>query len=67
MQLDQQKFMNMVLDKTSEKMNQLQVQVIVLETQLAMAVDNFTALQAQLTDLQKKLEETTQPKKKSDY
>lgn len=65
MQIDQNKFMNLVLDKTSEKMNQLQVQVIVLETQLAMAVDNYNLLKAEFEQLQK--ENSKSSKKNSEF
>ena len=36
---DQSKFFNVVIDKTNQKLNSFQAQVIVLESQLQMAID----------------------------
>lgn len=60
MQIDQHKFMNLVMEKTNKKLNELQAQVIVLEAQLQCAVDINLTLQQQI-DSTKKIET------KSDY
>ena len=39
MELDNTKLVNLVLEKTNQKLNQLQAQVIVLESQLQLAID----------------------------
>ena len=36
---DQSKFFNVIIDKTNQKLNSFQAQIIVLESQLQMAVD----------------------------
>ena len=36
---DQSKFFNVVIDKTNQKLNSFQAQIIVLESQLQMAID----------------------------
>ena len=36
---DQNKFFNVIIDKTNQKLNSFQAQIIVLESQLQMAVD----------------------------
>lgn len=61
MQLDQAKFMNLVMEKTNKKLNELQAQVIVLESQLQLAVDVNSELKTQLDKISKKKET------KSDY
>ena len=48
MQLDNLKFMNLVMEKTNKKLNELQAQVIVLESQLQLAVDVNQELKDQL-------------------
>jgi hypothetical protein len=55
MQIDNAKFMNLVMEKTNKKLNELQAQVIVLEAQLQLAVDINTKLNEQV-DKQKKKE-----------
>ena len=37
---DQSKFFNVIIDKTNQKLNSFQAQVIVLESQLQMAIDD---------------------------
>jgi hypothetical protein len=54
MELDQIKFMNLVMEKTNKKLNEATAQLIVLETQLQMAVEVNKALQEQLKELEKK-------------
>jgi hypothetical protein len=61
MQLDNVKFMNLVMEKTNKKLNDFQAQVIVLEAQLQLAVDINNALKEQLEKVPKKKET------KSDY
>jgi hypothetical protein len=56
MQLDQAKFMNLVMEKTNKKLNDLQAQVIVLESQLQLAVDVNLELKTQLDKISKKKE-----------
>ena len=40
---DQNKFFNVIIDKTNQKLNSFQAQIIVLESQLQMAVDERDA------------------------
>jgi len=40
---DQSKFFNVVIDKTNQKLNSFQAQIIVLESQLQMAIDERDA------------------------
>lgn len=54
MQVDQHKFMNLVIEKTNKKMNDLQAQVIVLEAQLQCAVEINQTLQQQIDKTKKK-------------
>lgn len=64
MQLDNLKFMNLVMEKTNKKLNELQAQVIVLESQLQLAVDVNQELKDQL-DKQERLQKKKESK--SDY
>lgn len=48
MELDQNKFMSLVMEKTNRKLNELQAQVIVLEAQLQMAAEINKQLQDQV-------------------
>ena len=54
MELDQIKFMNLVMDKTNKKLNEVNAQLIVLEAQLQMAVEVNKQLQEQIKELEKK-------------
>lgn len=54
MELDQNKFMSLVMEKTNKKLNEATAQLIVLESQLQMAVEINTRLQEQLKELDKK-------------
>lgn len=54
MELDQNKFMSLVMEKTNKKLNEATAQLIVLESQLQMAVEINTRLQEQLKELEKK-------------
>ena len=53
MEIDQNKFMNLIVESTTKKMNALQGQVIVLEAQLACAIELNSSLQAELDKLKK--------------
>ena len=54
MQVDSVKFMNLVIEKTNKKLNELQAQVIVLESQLQLASEINKQLQDQLDKTKKK-------------
>lgn len=60
MHIDQNKFMNSVLERTNAKLGQLQNQVIVLETQLQFALEFNKSLQDELDKVKKKKEKTTE-------
>jgi len=60
LEIDQHKFMNLVMEKTNKKLNELQAQVIVLEAQLQCAVEINQTLQQQIEKNNKKVT-------KSDY
>ena len=38
-EIDQTKFMTIIMEKTNKKLNEMQTQVLVLETQLQLVVD----------------------------
>ena len=61
MEIDQIKFMNLVMEKTNKKLNELQAQVIVLEAQLQLAVE----INKQLQDRVEK--DSKQKKEKSEF
>jgi hypothetical protein len=54
MEIDQNKFISLVLEKTNQKLNLLQAQVIVLESQLQLAGDINKQLQDQIEKLKNK-------------
>lgn len=54
MEVDQNKFMTLVMEKTSHKLNTLQAQVIILEAQLQLAVEQNNKIKDELTKLNKK-------------
>lgn len=54
MELNHAEFMNVVLEKTTKKMNELQATVLVLETQLQLAVEQNKKQLAELDKLKKK-------------
>lgn len=60
-EFDQTKFMNLVMEKTNRKLNELQAQVIVLEAQLQLVAEMNKQQQDQIDKLGKKKES------KSDY
>ena len=52
-EIDQAKFMNIIMEKTNKKLNEMQAQVLVLETQLQLVVDLNKDLQEQLNKINK--------------
>jgi hypothetical protein len=52
-EIDQAKFMTIIMDKTNKKLNEMQAQVLVLETQLQLVVDLNKELQEQLNKINK--------------
>ena len=58
MEIDQNKFMNLVMEKTNKKLNDLQAQTIVLEAQLQLAVEINSQLQDQISKYNKKKDKT---------
>jgi hypothetical protein len=52
-EIDQVKFMNLVMEKTNKKLNEIQAQVLILESQLQLVVELNNQLQEQLEKLQK--------------
>jgi len=50
MEIDQSKFLNLVMEKTTQKLNTLQSQVIVLESQLAVMTEEYSQLKQQLEE-----------------
>jgi hypothetical protein len=54
MEIDQLKFMNLVMDKTNKRLNESIAQVIVLESQLQLVVEANTKLTDELNKLSKK-------------
>jgi len=60
MEIDQIKFMNIVMEKTNKRLNEMLSQVIVLESQLQLVVEANNKLTDDLNKLNKK-------EKKSDF
>ena len=58
MEIDQNKLMNLVMEKTNKKLNDLQAQTIVLEAQLQLAVEINSQLQDQISKYNKKKDKT---------
>lgn len=54
MEVDQSKLFNLVLEKTSQKVTELQQRLILAEAQLQLAVENNEKLQGELTKINKK-------------
>ena len=52
-EIDQAKFMTIIMEKTNKKLNEMQAQVLVLETQLQLVVDLNRELQEQLNKINK--------------
>ena len=53
MEIDQARFMNVVMEKTNKRLNEMLSQVIVLESQLQLAVEINNKLQEQLNKINK--------------
>ena len=53
MQIDQNKLVNLIMEKTNQKLNSLQAQVLVLEAQLQLAADLADQLQSELEKVRK--------------
>jgi ribosome-associated translation inhibitor RaiA len=58
MQIDQTSFMNAVIEKTNQKLSQLQNQVILLEVQLQLALEKNKELEAEINKQKPKKTET---------
>ena len=54
MEIDQLKFMNLVMEKTNKRLNEMLAQVIVLESQLQLVVETNSKLTDDLNKLSKK-------------
>jgi hypothetical protein len=54
MEIDQVRFMNIVMEKTNKRLNEMISQVIVLESQLQLAVEINNKLQEDLNKFNKK-------------
>jgi hypothetical protein len=54
MEIDQVRFMNIVMEKTNKRLNEMLSQVIVLESQLQLAVEINNKLLEDLNKLNKK-------------
>ncbi len=65
MEIDQNRFANLVIEKTNAKLNQLQNQVIVLESQLQLAVETNKQLKGDLDKINKRKTKTTTSEYKS--
>jgi hypothetical protein len=52
-EIDQAKFMTIIMEKTNKKLNEMQAQVLVLETQLQLVVELNKELQEQLNKINK--------------
>ena len=53
MEIDNNKFMTLVMEKTNKKLNELQAQTIVLESQLQLAIQIVEELQLKLDKVKK--------------
>ena len=58
MEIDQIKFMNLVMEKTNKKLNEMLAQVIVLESQLQLVVEANNKLTDDINKLNKKEKKT---------
>lgn len=52
--------MNLLIDKTNQKLSQMQNQVILLETQLQLAIEQYQTLQAEHEKIKKKKDKTSE-------
>ena len=58
MEIDQIKFMNLVMEKTNKRLNEMLAQVIVLESQLQIVVEANNKLTDDINKLSKKEKKT---------
>lgn len=58
--VDQNKFMNLLIEKTNQKLGQMQNQVILLETQLQLAIEQYQTLQAEHEKIKKKKDKNSE-------
>lgn len=58
--VDQNKFMNLLIEKTNQKLSQMQSQVILLEAQLQLAIEQYHTLQAENEKLKKKKDKNSE-------
>ena len=58
MEIDQLKFMNLVMDKTNKRLNEALAQVIILESQLQLVVELNGKLTEEVNKLSKKDKKT---------
>ena len=58
MEIDQIKFMNLVMEKTNKRLNEMLAQVIILESQLQLVVEANNKLTDDLNKLSKKEKKT---------
>lgn len=58
MEIDQIKFMNLVMEKTNKRLNETLAQVIILESQLQLVVEANNKLTDDLNKLSKKEKKT---------
>lgn len=65
MEIDQNRFATLVIEKTNAKLNQLQNQVIILESQLQLAVESNKQLKGDLEKINKRKTKTTTSEFKS--
>lgn len=54
MEIDHNRFINLVIEKTNKKLNELQAQIFVLEAQLQLAAEANQELKSQLDKINKK-------------
>lgn len=62
--LDHNKFVNLLIEKTNQKLSQLQNQNILLETQLQLAVDLNNAVKKENEELKVEIEKLKKKKEK---
>lgn len=55
MEIDSNKFMSLVMEKTNARLNALQAQVIVLESQLQLAAEQCDSLSLEMNKIQNQL------------
>ena len=58
MEIDQIKFLNLVMEKTNKRLNEMLAQVIILESQLQLVVEANNKLTDDLNKLSKKEKKT---------